>query len=1015
MNRGTNHALPVFCALSAGVLGLILAAKIPSAVFPEFRFPRAIILADNAGLPREQMLVAVTRPLEEAAYGVPGTNLVRSTTSRGSAEIDVTFNQQTDPLTEYQLLNAATAEVRERLPPATGLNSRLLTTGSFPILDLSLSSNTRSLPDLTDIALYDLIPALRRISGVYRADAVGGKYRQYLVRLDPALLSQHRLTAQQVVDGIAAANVVDSPGRIQDEHRMLVIVTSSDLHGEDQLARLPILNVDGQPILVGDIATVSVDVKEDYIRTVSEKGPAVLIGISRQPDSSIQQIAQQARALVADAARRYPDVHFSFSYDQSALVSESFLAVRDAMLIALVLSFGVVMLFTGSLLSAVLALLVVADCVAITVVVMWAAGLTFNMMTLGGLAAGIGLFIDDAIVMIEGIHAQCASGESDAVAGALDRLRRPLIAATLTTIVVFVPLAALAGVSGTFFRSLAITLGAGLTISLALALYVTPALELAFTRWRRARAHRRAAMRRISDTISRSLTLLGNRLWVAPLLVVAAVAVGGLVFSRIGTDYMPAMDEGAFILDYTTPAESTLADTENLLSHIDNILRQTPEVEAFSRRTGTQLGFFLTESNSGDFSVRLRSHRTRPIDDIIDSVRRRIQSEVQGVRVEFTQVLQDFLGDLAGTPEPIEVKVFGADQNLIERTSREIGAALQRTPGLVDVFNGIVLSNPEQQLLVNNQEAQRYRISAEDTQKTLSTVIEGTVATAIRFGDRLIDVRVRYPDSYHFDLSQLSKVWLQSPSNGLIPLYVVVRRQWRGETSQLQRERLSPVVRVTARLDNLDLGSAIKSVTSRLADIPLPAGVRLELGGLYQQQQQAFHGMAIVMIVGVLAVFAVLVWEFGDFASAAAVLLGAIVCVTGGLIGLYISGLTLNVSSLMGLIMVVGIASKNGILFLDFAERSRAEGASLPDALTSAVRIRMRPILMTAFATIAGMLPLALGLGSGARLQQPLAVVVIGGLLISLLLSVPITSSAYVLSVSLVKIRSHANESTMPR
>jgi len=940
------------------------------------------------------MLVAVTRPLEQAAYGVPGTSLVRSTTSRGSTEIDVTFTQETDPVVGYQLLNAAIAEVRERLPQATSLNSRLLTTGSFPILDLSLSSGSRSLPDLTDIALYDLIPALRRIPGVYRADAVGGKYRQYLVRLDPALLNHHRLTVQQVIDGLAAANIVDSPGRIQDEHRMLVMVSSSNLHSEDELMRLPIVNIDSQPIRVSDVGTVSVDVKEDYIRTASEQGPAVLIGVSRQPASSIEQIAAQARSVVADAAKRYPDVHFSFSYDQSALVAESFLAVRDAMLLGLALSFGVVLLFTGSLLSAFIALLVVADCIAATVVVMWAAGLTLNMMTLGGLAAGIGLFIDDAIVMIEGIHRERARGASNAVALAHQRLTRPLIAATLTTIVVFVPLAALGGVSGTFFRSLAITLGAGLTISLLLALYVTPALEAASAGWRRTQ-NQKDATGRASAVFSRAIIPFITRAWMAPLLIVAAVAVGGWIFARIGTDYMPEMDEGAFILDYTTPAESTLPDTQNLLSHIENILRETPEVEAFSRRTGTQMGFFLTESNSGDISVRLRRQRTRDIDEIIDSVRERIRSEVPGVRVEFTQVLQDFLGDLAGTPEPIEIKILGADQNQIENTAHTVANALSNTPGLVDVFDGIVLSNPEQQLLVNNREAQRYKIAPDEIQKTLTTVIEGTVATAIRSGDRLIDVRVRYPDSYHFDLSQLSKVWLQSPSNGFIPLSAVVHQQWGGESAQLQRERLSPVVRVTARLDNIDLGSAIKLVSDRLARIPLPAGVRVEIGGLYQQQQDAFRGMAIVMIVGLLAVFAVLLWEFGRTGSSIAVLVGAIACVSGGLIGLHVTGLTLNVSSLMGLIMVIGIAAKNGILLIDYAEHARAEGESLTDAITASIRVRMRPILMTALATIAGMLPLALGLGAGTRLQQPLAVVVIGGLLISLLLSVPIASGVY--------------------
>ncbi len=1001
-----NSALAVFLALSAGLIGVYLAFILPSAVFPELVFPRAVILADSPGQPREQMLVAVTRPLEEAAYGVTGTSLVRSTTSRGSAEIDVTFGPGVDPQTAFQALNTAVAEVRGQLPAGTAIAARLLTSGTFPIIEFGLSSRVRSLPELTDIATYDLIPAIHRIAGVYRAEVVGGKYREYEVRLDPAALQAYHLSTQDVVNGLAAANQVTSPGRLLDAHRMLLTVATAGIVSAADLARAAIVNVGGQAVTVGELGTVRESIREDYIRTADEQGPAVLLTVARQPNGNIAEIAAAVRALVAAARGRYPDVTFSVSYDQSAIVAESFRSVRDAIALGLGLAFVIVLVFTGSAASAGIALLVVSDCVAATVLVMRAAGLTFNMMTLGGLAAGIGLFIDDAIVMIEGIDRERAAGGGEAtvdageaaVARARARLTRPLVAATLTAMVVFVPLAGLAGVTGTFFRALAVTLGAGLAISLLLALYVTPALERATASRRRATVGEGRVMRRVTAGFARVIGPFVARWRMLPVLGLVLLTAGVTVFlyDRLGTDYMPPMDEGAFILDYTTPSASTLPDTLDLLGRIAAILRSTPEVAAFAVRTGTSRGFGLTESNSGDFSVRLKPERRRGIDEIIADVRGRIAATVPGVRVEFAQVLQDFLGDLAGTPEPIEVKVFGADQDQIEGTAREVAAVLRRTPGLVDVFDGIVWSSPEEYLVVNSPAAARYRITPSDVQAALATVIEGTVATSVRAGDRLVDVRVRYPAVFHNDLGALDKVTLASPGGGYVPLAALVSRRWGGASPELERERLSPVVHVTARLEGSDLGSAVGAVEARLARLALPAGVHLELGGLYAEQQQAFRGLAMVMVVGLFGVFAVLLWEFARPGPAIAVLVAAVGCLSGGLAGLYLMGLTLNVSSLMGLIMVVGIAAKNGILLLDHAERNAAAEGPVA-AVREAVAGRLRPILMTALATAAGMLPLALGLGAGAKIQQPLAVVVIGGLLVSIVLSAPLTVGIYLM------------------
>ena len=995
----SSSTLAVLSVLALSVLGIILARTIPSAVFPEMTFRRATILADSGDLPAEQMLASVTRPLEESVYSVPGVTLVRSTTTRGSAEIDVTFGEDADPQISFQMLNAAVSHARAQLPSDTAVDAVLLTTGTFPIVDLSLSSKVRSLPELTDIVNYDLVPSLHRIDGTYRIGVIGGKYREFVVRLDPARMLQHDMSPADVVAGLAKNNVVASAGRMNESHRMLLTVVTTDLHQADQIAATPLSAAGGQPVRVSDVGSVELGIQEDYIRAASENGAAVLVGISRRPSGSTEQVAAEARQILAEFRQRYPDVQFSISYDQSDLVAESLASVRDAIVLGLALAVLVVLAFTMSPVSALVAAIVVPCTVAITFIVMQAAGLTFNMMTLGGLAAGIGLFIDDAIVMIEAIHRELAAGKStgDAVAEGLASLRRPLIASTLTVIVVFAPLVFISGVTGVFFRSLAATLGGGLAISLMLAIYFTPAMELAFARFR---GRAREAGRIYHGVQTVFLTAIRPVLRVPALAILGAAAsvfVAYFVYNNIGTDYLPPLDEGAFILDYITPPQSTLADTTALLDSIQSILKTTPEVVAFSRRTGTQLGFFLTESNRGDISVRLKHDRERDIETITDSIRDRILKSVPGVQVEFSQVLQDLIGDLSGVPEPIEVKVFGPDQKTIEDTARQVASRMRSIHGLVDVFNGIVESIPEQAVVVDNTSAAHYGLSADDIRAALDSVIQGTVATNVLSGDRLVGVRVRYADAFHEDLATLSEVILKSSSGARVPLASVTKINFVGTTNEIDRERQRPVVHVTARLEGIDLGTGVAEVKRSLAAMPLPAGVSLEYGGLYADQQQAFHQLALVLVAGTFMMFLILVWEFARLAPAIGCLVAAMSCLAGSFIALSATGMTLNISSFMGIIMVAGITAKNGILLLDHAEREVGAGAKPRAALLDAATVRLRPIMMTTLATAAGLFPLALGYGAGAKVQQPLAIAVIGGLAFAMILSTPLAGGIYLM------------------
>ncbi len=433
------------------------------------------------------------------------------------------------------------------------------------------------------------------------------------------------------------------------------------------------------------------------------------------------------------------------------------------------------------------------------------------------------------------------------------------------------------------------------------------------------------------------------------------------------------------------------------MDQIQQVLVATPEVAAFSRRTGTQLGFFLTESNRGDISVRLKARRDRSIDEVIDSVRDRILASVPGVNIEFSQMLQDLIADLSGVPEPIEVKIFGADQKELEKTARLVAARLRSIPGLVDVFDGVVLSNPQQEIVVDEAAAARYGLNASDIYDALRAAVEGKVATNVLANDRLVAVRVRYPDSFHRSLSSLSEILLRTSGNGHVPLSAVARFNYLGERAEIDRERLRLVIHVTARLSNIDLGTAMARVRGSIGAMMLPAGVSIEYGGLYAQQEEAFHELSMVLIAGIALMFLVLVWEFRRITPAIGCMTAALLCLAGSFAALVLAGITLNISSFMGIIMVAGITAKNGILLLDHAERDVAAGTTPAAALMAAAKIRLRPILMTTLATAAGLLPLALGLGAGAKVQQPLSVAVIGGLVFAMLLSMQIAGGIYLL------------------
>jgi CzcA family heavy metal efflux pump len=998
-----------FFAAILTLIGIYLSFKVPISVFPETSFPRVVIGVDNGVMPVEQMEVTITRPIENAVNSVPGLQTVRSTTSRGSAEVSLFFDWNQNMVLQLQLVDAAISKVQQTLPTTARITTNRLTFATFPILGYSLTSDTVPQTRLWEIATYELKPPLNRVSGVSTVVVQGGQVPEFHVVPNLAQLASSGVTITDLVNAIQASNIIDSPGLYEANHQLILGLVGAQVHDADQLRQLVVKTTTaGAPVHIADVATVEQATMPVYTTVTANGKPSVLINIARQPSSNTVAVADAVAAQITELRRNLPPgVRLDPFYDQSQLVRDSISSVRDAIFIGLILACIILFLFLRDWTSSLIAGLVIPVTVAVTILALWIIGQSFNLMTLGGLAAAIGLVIDDAIVVVENIVMHRDNGEPrvEAVRKALREITVPLIGSTITPVVVFLPLVAVTGVTGSFFRALAITMAASLMTSLVLALTWTPGLSLVLLRDRRESAgHEHTAGRFLSRVLEfhrRALDwALAKPLWlgVACLLLVVATYAG---YRALGSDLLPEMDEGGFILDYIMPAGSSLTETNRILDHVERILRDQPEVESTSRRTGLQMGLAaVTEANTGDFTVKLKAKRSRAIDDIMSDVRAEVKRTEPELDVEFIQVLQDMIGDLSNAPEPIQIKIFSPDEALLTQLGPRVGDAIAKIPGVVDVENGIdnTISGPATSFQVSPVFAARFGFTPSEVSEDATAILDGIPATdPLIANSRPYTIRVRLGPEHRASLEAIQNTVFNSASGHTATLGSIAAIEQLPPQNEIRRENLQRLVSVTGRLEGSDLGTAMNKVRQTVADMHLPASVRVTYGGTYEEQQKSFRDLLQVLILALALVFGVLLTEFRNFPAPIAILTSSVLSISGVILALLITRTTFNVASFMGLIMVIGIVAKNGILLLDADERFRAEGASPADAMIHAAQRRLRPIVMTAIAAVCGMLPLAFALGAGSQMLQPLAIAVIGGLTISMVLSLIVTPVVYFL------------------
>jgi len=1016
----------IFLIVTLALIGGYLAFTIPVAVFPATNFPRILISVDNGVMPIDQMTVTITRPLEEAVNSVPGLQNVRSITSRGSAEIDLFFDWNVDMFQTLQYVNAALSRVQSELPASVKVEAHRMTFASFPIIGYSLVSPTIEPTKLWEIATYEIKPRLNRLDGVSTVLIQGGQEPEFHIVPDPSKLLVAGVTVSDILESVRRTNLIDSPGLLEENHQLILGLINGQVRTPGEIADVVIKTTPaGVPVHIGDVAMVAPAVKPVYTVVTANGTPALLVNVNRQPDSNTVQVANEVHDEIERIRPTLPkDIQIQPFYDQSLIVHESIASVRDAILLGLILASIILVIFLRDWGTSIVAGLVIPVTVAVTFIALKLLGESFNLMTLGGLAAAVGLVIDDAIVVVENIVLHRDSGQDrlQAIQSALSEITTPLIGSTITPVVVFLPLIAIAGVTGTFFRALAVTMTVSLFTSLVLALTWTPTLSQFFIKRHRA-ADPDAAAESVPDDedIKRLLaaedaSVSGfflkvvdfHQRWLRRALEhprkLAFLSLGLIVLSFacyhfLGSDLLPEMDEGGFVIDYIMPAGSSLAETNRVISHVEKMLHDTPEVESTSRRTGLQLGLAaVTEANTGDLIVKLRTKRSRGIDEVVEDLRTQIKGEEPALDVEFIQVLQDMISDLTGAPEPIQIQLFAQDPGLLAEWAPKVADSIGKIKGVVDVLNGIdnTISGPAVTFQIKPGVTARTGFTPEEIALDAAAIVEGEPApTPVVSKDRAYTLRVRFPASNRTSIAAMRDTLLTSSTGRTATLGALADVISVPGQTEVRRENLQRQTAVTARLEGTDLGTAISEVQKVVAGLHLPAAIRVEYGGQYKEQQKSFRDLAFVLVLAIVLVFCVLLFEFGTFAAPLAILASALLSTSGVFIALLVTRTTFNISSFMGMIMVIGIVAKNGILLLDADQKFRALGFSAEDAILQASRRRLRPIVMTGLATLAGMLPLSFALGAGSQMLQPLAIAVIGGVVISMVLSLIITPAVH--------------------
>lgn len=999
----------LFLIILLAAAGVVLAWKLPVALFPHVDFPRVVVSLDAGDRPADQMVIAVTRPVEQAVRGVPGVTGLRSSTSRGSAELSINFRWGDDMVASMLQVESAINQILPALPAGTRFLARRMDPTVFPVAAYSVTSDTLSQVELRDLAQYQLVPLLSSVDGVANATVMGGEQAEYRVEVDPQKLTAYDLTFADVAQALSASNVLQAVGRLEQHYKQYLLLSDTRFHSMRDIAGTVLKSGSYGVVRLADIAKVVPATTPQWLKVGADGHQAVLLQIYQQPDGNTVQIVKDVAKRLREFALP-KEVALANWYDQSQLILASASSVAEAIAIGVVLAGLVLLVFLRSLKITLVAVLVVPAVLASSVLLLSLLDMSFNIMTLGGMAAAVGLIVDDAIVMIEHVIRRLRERSGELVLTireAAIEFTPPLAGSSSATIIIFAPLAFLSGVTGAFFKALSLTMACSLAISFLLAWLAVPLLAEHLL------SHKDAEKEDDSPRfqyLKRQYARVLERCLRQPALLLAGllplILLGALAYRQVGTGFMPQIDEGGFILDYRAAPGTSLTETDRLLQELEAILQADPAVETYSRRLGASLGGDLTEANAGDIFVRLTPPPRAPINQVMDRLREKIESRVPGLEIEMALLMEDLIGDLTAVPQPIEIKLYGDDIQVLERTATRLAERIGKVDGVVDVKNGIVLAGDAINVVVDREKAALDGLDPDQATRQLEAWMRGLVTTQVQENIKLVDIRLWVPAGERDRISALQSLHLRVPDGHLVPLQRIADVQVQVGQPQISRDNLKRMLAVTGRISGRDLGSTIADIKQVLsAEGTLPAGMYYELGGLYRQQQIAFQGLVAVFVAALALVFLLLLYLYENFAVVLAIISSPLLAVSAVFVGLWLADIELNITAMMGMTMIVGIVTEISIFFFSEYHELESRGAQGVAALVEAGVNRLRPIMMTTIAAILALLPLALAMGQGAAMQQPLAVAIIAGLTVQIPLVLMVMPVVYALLKGRSKFR----------
>jgi CzcA family heavy metal efflux pump len=969
--------------------GLFAYSKLQTSLFPEITFPKIKIIA-NAGLqPVDRMMITVTRPLENAIKQIPDLTTIRSTTSRGSCEISAYINWNANVDLSQQKIESKIAEIRNTLPPGLDISVENMNPSILPVMGYSLESHVLSPIELKQLAVYTIKPYLSQVAGVTEIRIIGGKSKEYWVKLNLQKMSSLSVTPNSISAALSQTNFIKSNGYLSDYRYLYLTITDASVRSLNELENVVVSNNGKRVVRLDDIADIQVNEAVEYIKVNANGKEGILIAVIKQPNSNLVDVSTQMKDKIVQLEKILPkDVTIKPYYIQADFVNTSVKSVTDSLWTGLVLAIIVAVIFLRSFKASATILIIIPVTLGATLIVLYAAGYTLNIMTLGAMAAAIALIIDDAIVVVEQIHRtyeENPGGDNkNIVQNAIRYLFPAILGSSLSTIVIFIPFMLMSGVAGAYFNVLTNTM----IITLICSFFVTwiglPVVYLLLSRKNKKEkvVPKRNQLQEVKKQQWVSWFIL--RPWISFIFIAGLILIIVLILPKLETGFLPQMDEGSIVLDYTSIPGTSLDETNKQLQQVEEIINSTPEVSAYSRRTGTQMGFFITEPNNGDYLIQLKKNRKKTTDEVIEDIRKRIESSQPELRIDFGQVIGDMLGDLITSVQPIEIKIFGNDQQKLHELAKQVSSIVENTNGTADVFDGITIAGPSLSVHPDYVKIAEFGITAADLQYQVQTSLEGNLVGNIFEDDRVYPVRLVYPASTNMTVEDLKKMQIFLPDGRLKSISELATINLNGGDAQIERENLQSMGVVSARLESRDLGSTMKDIKNKVSkNINLPNGYSIEYGGEYAQQQQSFSELLMILITSSILVFGVILFLFRDVKPAFIILIIAVLGIAGSYLALFITGTPLNVGSYTGLIMIVGIIGENSIFtFLQFEKTLHDK--PVDESIIYAISTRLRPKLMTALGAIIALTPLALGIGAGAELHQPLAIAVIGGFLIAL-------------------------------